>query len=116
MAGCSDSSGRTKVIIDKLILENDLSGEWNVEITVAEKGESVFTDSYTIGARGSEASQRIIGDPTEEPGAYTVKATADGTTKTADVWEVASATCTVITVRNEAAGISFYPRQPIGRC
>jgi hypothetical protein len=79
-------------------LRNDRTDPYDVDVVVEADGESVFADTYQVGAT-SETANINIDDPVGEPGNYVVRATMDGETREVEIAEFVDGDETCVGVR-----------------
>jgi hypothetical protein len=65
-------------------LQNDREEPYDVDVAVKEDGESVFAETYQVGAT-LETANITVDDPLEEPGEYVIRATMDGETREVEI-------------------------------
>ena len=65
-------------------LQNDREEAYEVDVVVEEDGESVFSETYQLGATMDTANINVD-DPVDGPGHYVVRATMDGETREVEI-------------------------------
>ena len=65
-------------------LQNDREKAYEVDVVVEEDGESVFSETYQVGATLDTANVNVD-NPVDEPGNYVVRATMDGETREVEI-------------------------------
>jgi hypothetical protein len=65
-------------------LRNDREEAYEVDVVVEEDGESVFSETYQVGATLDTANINVD-NPVDEPADYVVRATIDGETRTVEI-------------------------------
>lgn len=84
-AGCL-ASGEQVAQLAWINLKNHRETAHDVEVTVEEDGEMLFSDTYTLGTEPDTANV-VIEDAVEGEGQYTVHSTMDGEDRTVETTE-----------------------------
>ena len=99
VGGCLGVGGPPQSRLAWVWLQNDRQRQYEVDVTVEDDGETVFSDAYRLPAAGSETVDIRETSPVEGPGRYVVRATMDGETREVDTTELVDGDQNCIGVR-----------------
>ena len=87
VGGCLGFDGPRQPRLAWIWLRNDRQQRYEVDVTVEDGDETVFSDAYQLPAAESETVDIRETSPVEGPGRYVVRATMDGETREVDTTE-----------------------------
>jgi hypothetical protein len=97
LAGCLGRN-RPRPRLAWIWLQNDRDDPYDVDVVVTADGESVFSNTYRLGATPETAT--VTEDrPVEEPGQYVVRATMDGETRAVSIADYVDGDANCVGVR-----------------
>jgi len=86
IGGCPGRNQQQESRIVWVWLVNDRDDPYEVDVTIEDAGETVFSRTYTVGTEGNAANFQEDG-PVDGPGQYVVRAKMDGSVEEVDTTE-----------------------------
>ena len=87
VGGCLGSNRPRQSRLAWIWLQNDRDRRYDVDVTVEDGDETVFSRAYQLSATTSATTDVQEETPVEGPGQYVVRATTDGETRDVDTTE-----------------------------
>lgn len=87
VSGCLGIDQPPQARLAWIWLRNDRKQQYEVDVTVEDGAETVFSDAYQLPPADSETVDLRETSPVEGPGQYVVRATMDGETREVDTTE-----------------------------